>query len=176
MGIDVVVTMDHVLPMQQLGLLDRMLQTEWLMPDSPLRLAAGDGYCPTEHWYWDLLEPGMDACEQLRALGHAELNGPGCFRVIVYEHRVEIGNGARWGWYLQDEDLRGRMRAGMRRMACLLGSTAILYHADFVNIPTMYKGPTLSAALAWCRRRYGEPGDGYEVDLPAVGRSTFTDA
>jgi hypothetical protein len=84
---------------------------------------------------------------------------------------LSVDHIAKWSWFLEDQQLRDRIRNVCRHIASVLGSNQIIYVPCGFLKPEgvrslMYEGKTVEDMLNWLHENCGPPAQSFESIQP----------
>ena len=126
------------------------------------------GRAPSK-WEWSKRDC-VFSIEKLRANETAMLVGNE-FDGWASKHVFSLTHIAKWSWFLEDQQVRNKLRNVCSHVASALGSTQIVYVPSGFLKPEgvrslMYEGKTVEEMIDWLYQNCGQPAQSFESIEP----------
>jgi len=171
MGTHFTALVDHNLDETGIYTLPELLNRSWA--DVEQFLPIVDGYPAAGRaqgkWEWSNLD-GAFSLEKLRANETAMLVGNE-FIGFASKYVFSLGHVARWSWFLEDQQMRSKLRNVSLHIASTLGSDKLVYVPSGFLKPEgvrslMYEGKRVEEMIDWLYQNCGEPAQSFESIQP----------
>jgi hypothetical protein len=128
-------------------------------------------------WQWSKRD-GVFSIEKLRANETAMLVGNE-FDGWASKHVFSLTHLAKWSWFLEDQQVRSKLRNVCSHAASALGSNQIVYVPSGFLKPEgvrslMYEGKTAEEMIDWLYQNCGQPAQSFESIEPKTLRTSTT--
>jgi hypothetical protein len=171
MGTHFTALVNHNLDEREIYTLPDLLNKNWSAVEQFSPIVEGypaPGRAPAK-WEWSKRN-GDFSLEKLRANETAALAGPE-FDGRASKYVLSVDHIAKWSWFLDDQQLRDKIRNVCRHIASMLGSTQIVYVPCGFLKPEgvrslMYEGKTVEDMLNWLHENCGPPAQSFESIQP----------
>ena len=120
-------------------------------------------------WEWSKRDHAF-SIERLRANETVMLEGNE-FDGSASKHVFHLGHAARWSWFLEDQQVRTKLRHVSLHIASVLGSDQVVYVPSGFLMPEavislMYEGKTVEDMIDWLYENCGRPAQSFESIQP----------
>jgi hypothetical protein len=156
------VVVDHALPWAEIIELPRLLEREWMRPESPIRALPPPVKPERFTWRWRLDPRFSSASEQLFDYGQVRFDSPSGLDGTALRGSVLLSPLATWGSFLRDEVVQVAVVRTAERVAYLVGGTTILYLPDngypcSDAVGALREGQSIGEVVSWLGRECGPP-------------------
>lgn len=171
MGTHFIALMNHNLDEREVYDLPELLNRTWVKVEQFLPVM--EGYpapgIAVRKWEWSKRDRAF-SIERLRANQTAMLDGNE-FGGSASKHVFSLDHAARWSQFLEDQQIRIKLRKVSLHVASVLGSDQIIYvPCGFLKPEAvrslMYEGKTVEDMIDWLYENCGRPAQSFESIQP----------